>query len=642
MLVNKLFKIAIAVLIIFSITCCSKGVNEPVALIQNVVVVDNYITFDFLLEENQDYVITNLAALIIDSSGNEVFNMTTDNNIIYGMNEGLYVFNLNPTEIYNIQIVVDYEKDGKTKLNVLIDEYEFRTTSFVQRVSGVVSELDISIDQVSFDINVEKMESVVISDLSVVVVNSVEEEFYKFSDVTIGENLDYTLVGLKLDEDYTIYLLASYELNGIKFTVFNELETFSNPLWDVSPVVQIDVLSLDYDEIYIDFSVTENQYIAITGISINLSDTLGTVLVSLDENNGLNSGVNKDLVFRGLELNNEYYIDVVVEYTDVVTGVTNTFEYDTHMFNTPNPTVLEFNQDIVQSILGTDYTITEVTHLYNSNETIEYIYIIKNEAKQTVAYAYSLILQTEEYYIKSLVIINLNDTFRYVSIYDDNESNNMVEPYYSFEFGSLLNGVSLNQVSYDIDHAADSAATYDAIMVSLEAIASYHLTEVSLIDPSEVIINGKINLTTDQLQTIFPSGEIFEEVYVDRLQSESIKNIYRVHDNTNTHIGYVFVLRIIGKEDIIEYAIGVTTNSLSNNLVILYSNETWEFAELYGNYDGSYGAFYNTVWLENFEGFDLVNDSVSDIDAVSGVSVTTGSVLVSFEDIIEYYLNNLR
>ena len=203
------------------------------------------------------------------------------------------------------------------------------------------------------------------------------------------------------------------------------------------------------------------------------------------------------------------------------------------------------------------------------------------------------------------------------------------------QFDDMLQADAL---SGDIDEVAGGSApiTYSAFIDSLEEVILFHqaIYQVAARADNIEVVNADLLLA-------FPTGITFTSVYTDYAYNEFIGNIYEVYDGSNVLLGYVYYVQLEGRDDDINFVLGIDVDGNTELIEILYSAESWSEAETYGTYDGNSGVFTDTVWIDNFEGVSILELILDPVDDIAGVSTTTGSMLEAIEQVLQYHLFEL-
>ena len=202
------------------------------------------------------------------------------------------------------------------------------------------------------------------------------------------------------------------------------------------------------------------------------------------------------------------------------------------------------------------------------------------------------------------------------------------------QFDDMLQADAL---SGNIDEVAGGSApiTYGAFKSSLEEVILFHqaIYEVA-------VRPDNVEVTNENLLLAFPEGITFTSIYTENVYNENIGNVYEVYDVSDALLGYVYFVEFTGynQTSAISFVIGIDVAGTTNLIEVLGSSETWADAESYSSYDGADGYFPNTPWLDDFEGVAIIDLILDPVDEIGGVSTTTGNMLETIEEVIQYHL----
>jgi electron transport complex protein RnfG len=208
------------------------------------------------------------------------------------------------------------------------------------------------------------------------------------------------------------------------------------------------------------------------------------------------------------------------------------------------------------------------------------------------------------------------------------------------QFESML---QMDALDGNIDEVAGGSApvTYGAFRDSLNKVVTFHKVEFEGV---VIVIPDPVETTDANLLLAFLGAATFTSVYADYTYVEDILNIYEVKDGTDALIGYVYYGHAKGfGVDNIEFAWGVDVYGVTVDIAILNDTQSWDDANEYADYDGSAGLDFNTSsWLNSLEGVTLESLINTTIDAVAGVSTTTGAMIEVTKTIAQYHLDEFE
>lgn len=286
----------------------------------------------------------------------------------------------------------------------------------------------------------------------------------------------------------------------------------------------------------------------------------------------------------------------------------------------------------------------DVTESHEANEEIEIIYEVYDESDVLLGYIYYVdtegISFSETTYIKFFVGFDLDKKLTGLVLLDDNETTGKTNDMYLDEYGNGYIGNDIDTDDYEIDVIAGSTWTGDRIEEVVREIASYHIDYV-LFEGDVFVRPDNIDVVDADLLLAFPGANSFVSVYSDYEYNEYIGNVYEVYDVGLNLLGYVYYVELDGRDDDITFVLGIDILGVTNKIGVLYSRESWGYAETEGSYDGNSGEFPDTVWLTYFEGESILDLVLEPVDTISGVSTTTGNMLMAINEVLQYHLFDL-
>ncbi|AIO18674.1 Electron transport complex subunit RnfG [Candidatus Izimaplasma bacterium HR1] len=205
------------------------------------------------------------------------------------------------------------------------------------------------------------------------------------------------------------------------------------------------------------------------------------------------------------------------------------------------------------------------------------------------------------------------------------------------------------------DITLDVIVGYETQIASIEAT----LNQVGTYHDEKYPLRDDVVIADANLLPAFPDAVSFTTIYSDYTYKNGIVNVYEAYDAEAALLGYVYAGKYVGNNSDILYTIGVDLTGTTVKINVYSGDETWINAG-FGFYDGSEGDDFRTSdWLLNFEGLDdgtfVANytpatdptfGTSTDIDAVSGVSTTTGGddthfgLIDSVYQILKFHTDN--
>lgn len=234
-------------------------------------------------------------------------------------------------------------------------------------------------------------------------------------------------------------------------------------------------------------------------------------------------------------------------------------------------------------------------------------------------------------YIDLMIGIDASNTFTGMYLLDSTDTADRIEPFFADDYGDTLDGVAITD-DYGIDAVAGSTISYNIIAAAIDETVLYHQTKYFSRPDSVEVDNAT-------LLEAYPGAASFESVYDDYDFNAVIGNIYAAKDGSDAIIGYVYYGTATGYSGSeIQFVWGVDTSGVAQQIFIINDTQSWDNAEEYADYDGSYGSFFNTSsWLDLFEGVTFQSILDAEVIDVSGVSTTTGGMKQSLEAIAQYH-----
>ena len=287
-------------------------------------------------------------------------------------------------------------------------------------------------------------------------------------------------------------------------------------------------------------------------------------------------------------------------------------------------------------ITVTDATFTDVSDSYSMNETI-----VKMETANDVAVLYTVNFSgfVSDGYVEYLISFDLetNDIIGLRITHNDETSgigSIISDESFTSQFDDMLQADAL---SGDIDEVAGGSApyTYGGFRDSLEEVVMFHQSIYQVVARPEPVV-----VTDEDLLLAFPEGITFSSIYLDNEINEYIGNIYEVYDAEDLLLGYIYYAEFSGfsGDNDIKFVLGIDALGNTKLIEVLDSSETWNDAEQYSNYDGLSGYFPDVVWLDSFEGISILELIIDPVDEIAGVSTTTGNMLETIQDLLQYHI----
>jgi electron transport complex protein RnfG len=286
-----------------------------------------------------------------------------------------------------------------------------------------------------------------------------------------------------------------------------------------------------------------------------------------------------------------------------------------------------------------DAIFTDVSENYVMDETVVKMEVA-NDGSNDVAVVYTVQFSgfVTSGYVEYLISFDLstNDIIGLRVLHNDESTGIgtiISDESFTPQFDNMLQDDAL---SGDIDEVAGGSApiTYNGFVESLETVVLFHQEIYQNARPEDVEVGN------DELLIAFSEGITFTSVYQLNTYNEYIGNVYEVYDGSSVLIGYVYHVQFFGfkLDSAVEFVIGIDVDGNTKNIEVIETEETWNDAQDYGDYDGINGYFPNTPWIDNFEGISIFDLILDPVDEVGGVSTTTGSMLEAIEEVIKYHL----
>ncbi|KFZ26043.1 MAG: Electron transport complex protein RnfG [Candidatus Izimaplasma bacterium HR2] len=464
-------------------------------------------------------------------------------------------------------------------------------------------------------------------------------------------------------EALTTPIIDEYNIeqaNAAKFEVLPGL--VANDLKDLNPTLS-DFSNTSIEELLIidgkgyiytaEFSGYQSKIRYIIGIDLNGTLTGFKVLVQ-GETPGYGDTITDEeyrLQFEGLSTTDALNGDI-----DDVAGLSGA-PITMGAFRDSLKAVMEFHQSnyegvVIESpedrlerwrdeITVVDAIFTDVSADYTMDDTVIKMEIA-NDGTDDVAVVYTVQFSgfVTTGYVEYLISFDLetNDIIGLRVTHNDESSgigSILSDITFTPQFDDMLQADALNG---DIDEVAGGSApiTYSAFIDSLEEVILFHqaIYQVAARADNIEVVNADLLLA-------FPTGITFTSVYTNYAYNEFIGNIYEVYDGSNVLLGYVYYVQLEGRDDDINFVLGIDIDGNTLLIEILYSAESWDAADEHGTYDGNSGEFPDTVWIDNFEGVSILDLILDPVDDIAGVSTTTGSMLEAIEEVLQYHLFEL-
>lgn len=294
---------------------------------------------------------------------------------------------------------------------------------------------------------------------------------------------------------------------------------------------------------------------------------------------------------------------------------------------------------LIYEIFPSGKSYTDVTRSKLANHDITAIYDVYDVDSTYLGVVYFADIVgasfSETTYIQFLLGIDETDTVVGFRMIDDNETPSKTTDMYLEDYQNSYIGDSADSALV-IDTVAGSTLTSDVLEDAANLITNYHMIEYLERPDSETTSDANLLLA-------FPGVATFTSIYVDSAYDTNILNIYEARDGASQVLGYVYYGHSdgFGSPDIL-FTWGINVDDTTVNIAILNETESWDNAvnSPYDPYDGSAGLEFNTsTWLNNFVGLDLDSNDLDGVDAVSGVSTTTGPLLIVLEFIAQYHFD---
>lgn len=210
-------------------------------------------------------------------------------------------------------------------------------------------------------------------------------------------------------------------------------------------------------------------------------------------------------------------------------------------------------------------------------------------------------------------------------------------------------------VVYYAEVLGNSYGSVDNIKLLVAVEEASIMSEVILFDenetPSIFALNELLNyhianyltfLAPDEaaLSSAYPDAVTFDSVFGDYPYTADILNIFEAKDAEDNVLGYVYYATASGFGGDITFTWGVDLAGVTKDLHIISHGESWGSAYPYSE-NPTAGIFPNTGWLDQFEGADLGDLIIGEIDDVAGVSTTTNGMKEALAFIKEYHEANV-
>ena len=234
-------------------------------------------------------------------------------------------------------------------------------------------------------------------------------------------------------------------------------------------------------------------------------------------------------------------------------------------------------------------------------------------------------------YVEFLLGIDVAGNYTGFRMVDDTETPGRTDGFYVDGYGDSIAGDDITQ-GVNLDAVGGGTLSYNRIVTAIQQVTTYHLEEY-LQRPDSV------EVATTELTKAFPTAVTFTSVYDDYDYNNAIGNIYEAKDGSDAVLGYVYFGYASGLYgSVIEFTWGVATDGTTQQLNIVVDGQTWDEANEYADYDGSYGTVFRTSsWLNFFENIDISSILTTSVIDVAGVSTTTEGMNASLEAIAQYH-----
>lgn len=291
---------------------------------------------------------------------------------------------------------------------------------------------------------------------------------------------------------------------------------------------------------------------------------------------------------------------------------------------------------LIGEIYPTADKVSEVTRNYPASHDIKRVYEVYNGSDFLgIAYFVEVVGASYEEItaIQFVTGITIDREFAGFRMFSLGDTVGLTDGYLDAAFGASFEGESID-TNYTIDSYAGATLTGVALKTALEKVVAFQNDNaIGRPDSQEA--------SSSSILAAYPGATTYSSVYLDYPYAGGIYNVYEVFDNGGTKLGYVYYSYAKGNSSTdILFTWGVSLSGLTQQIKIINNTETWADAEEFGSYTGSAGIWPNTTWLNNFKGIQLTSLISSPVDAVAGVSKTTGGMLEAIGMIAQYHIDN--
>lgn len=195
-------------------------------------------------------------------------------------------------------------------------------------------------------------------------------------------------------------------------------------------------------------------------------------------------------------------------------------------------------------------------------------------------------------------------------------------------FAKEIEGVAVT-TEIDLTDVAGFETQVTNIETALNAVGVYHVEKYPFRDDPVIADANMI--------PVMDNSSYFETIYSNYAAVNGIVNIYEAYDVNDTLLGYVYAGKYRGNNSDVLYTIGVDLTGKVTTLNVYSGAESWLDA-------GMSTSFWNSDLVKAFDGLDVsvfvtnytpnanpnTGGTSTDVDAVSGVSTTSGGDGVHF------------
>lgn len=420
--------------------------------------------------------------------------------------------------------------------------------------------------------------------------NSTIKELFYFE----GKGYIYTseFSGYQSNVVYMIGIDMSGNISGFKVLEQGETPGYGNTIADEVYRLQFEGLSLD--------KAISGEIDDVAGLS-GAPVTMGAFRVSLKET---------------IEYHQTTYGGVVLETSE---------EREARLILSAFPTAVRYE---------------DVTLMYDSNEDVKVINEVYDNSDTLLGYLYMVEAEGAGYTSPSLIEFfigfNLDKEITGFALLSDTETAGKTTDMYLDGYGDAFIGDDMESDDYGIDDIGGSTDSNVRIHEVVKEISEYHVKKV--LKEGVFVRPMNVEVSNEDLLLAFPEGITFTSVYENYEYNEVVGNVYEAYDSSSLLLGYIYYVQFEGRDNDIQLVLGIDVNGMTNLIEVLASEESWDLAADFADYDGSNGIFPDTPWLDFFEGVSVLDLIIDPVDDVAGVSTTTGHVNNAIIEVLEYHL----